>query len=137
MSTIFYRKYNCSIEAPNFKGLSFRGNNFESSSGLIVFQTGTDSVTGTTHSITSNLLPILNYSTFCGTLDFYITTPTGDQNHVAMSCVNKTLTSHTIKVYQTIGNVNGLVISFVSPNYRVVTTNNTTLQWKFSGTGIL
>lgn len=137
MSTIFYRKYNCSIEAPNFKGLSFRGNKFESSSGLTLFQAGTDSANTTTHLITPQLLPILDYKTYCGTLDFYITTTTGNKNHVAMSCVNKTLTTNTITVYQTVGDVTGLVISFVSPNYRVVTTDSTVLQWKFSGVGLL
>ena len=137
MSSIFYRKYNCSIEAPNFKGLSFNGDKFTASSGLTLVQAGTDSATTTTHLITPQLLSILDYRTFCGTLDFYISTTTGDKNHVAMACVNKTLTTNTITVYQTVGNVTGLTISFVSPNYRVVTTESTTLKWKFSGTGIL
>ncbi len=136
MKNIFYRKYNCSIEAPHFKGQSIITDTI-TSTGSIIQMTGSDPLDTGAHSITAKLFPMINYTTFCGTLDLYLTTLNGSKNHVIMCVLNKTLTTNTIITYQSIGNLTNPFAEINGKNYAVYTGDVTLLKWKFSGYGIL
>lgn len=135
MTIIVYRKYNCSIEAVNLKGKTLICDSLQSTTGDFTSITGSKT-SSSVHIIDSSELPILAYTTYCGTLEFFISTPTGSSNQVVMCCVNKTLTSHTITTYQTIGTLTGTTITIVNGSIQVSPIVNTVLFWKFTGSGI-
>ena len=128
MQSIFYRKYNCSIEAPNFKGKSIT-----SPSSQVIQTTGTDNVFTVIHRISTSNCSFLSKPTFTGTLTIYLYDNLNLYSHVVMAVVNKTYTSNSITVYQKVGNLSSVTVVASNNVYTVNTSVETNLHWSYVG----
>lgn len=129
-----YRVFNSNLQCPKLKTRELRTTLLELNGVIIA---GGNDVYTTNHVLTFSELSLSTYSSFCGTLTCFLSTLTGDENHVVMSVLNKTLTVNNITPYQLVGTIASVTVSSSSTQYTITTGIDTNLTWTFIGSGTL